>query len=196
MARGKSSSTSVEAAQGAAAEDSKSAGSGIVKAAFGVGASLAVVLGGSLGGASEAWALTPYGAACNGGSGSGFTSSGTISNSTTYCGTNTYLGTTSSFVGTIMSDDATAPTAGLAVGSNAIIMNANSVIQMNQYLDMTGHKITGVANGLINATSTDAINGSQLYTFSISVDSLSTSMSTGISSMTACRPLRIRFRLV
>ncbi|MFX1815352.1 hypothetical protein PXJ20_32700, partial [Paraburkholderia sp. A1RI_3L] len=44
-------------------------------------------------------------------------------------------------------------------------------------------QITNVAAGRVSATSTDAINGSQLYATNQAVDSLSTSTSTGISSL-------------
>lgn len=48
-------------------------------------------------------------------------------------------------------------------GDGVLDMSATSKIQMDQYLDMTGNKVTNVANGDISATSTDAVNGSQLY---------------------------------
>ncbi|ONY68646.1 hypothetical protein, partial [Burkholderia cenocepacia] len=52
--------------------------------------------------------------------------------------------------------------------------------------NLTGPRIQNVAAGLVTATSTDAINGSQLYsvasTTTSSITSLSTSASTGLSS--------------
>ncbi|SAK38918.1 YadA domain-containing protein [Caballeronia hypogeia] len=51
----------------------------------------------------------------------------------------------------------------IAVGGGQVAIYAADKISMNQYLDMTGHKISGVTNGEISATSTEAINGSQLY---------------------------------
>jgi autotransporter adhesin len=46
-------------------------------------------------------------------------------------------------------------------------------------------QITNVAAGRVTATSTDAVNGSQLYTTNTAINSLSTSTSTGLSSLSS-----------
>ncbi|WP_198155188.1 YadA family autotransporter adhesin [Candidatus Burkholderia verschuerenii] len=52
----------------------------------------------------------------------------------------------------------------VSVGNGQVAIAATNKITMSQYLNMTGNKFTGIANGDVTATSTDAVNGSQLFT--------------------------------
>ncbi|WP_371826382.1 ESPR-type extended signal peptide-containing protein [Caballeronia sp. M1242] len=185
MARGKKSPGAVvgpDNAETACDDGSGEFSSGLLHAAAGIGASIALLFGGS----STAWAV-PAIVSCVNGSGSGVTNTGLATGmSGSSCGNNAFSGL-ANYTGVVLQDDNANPTAMIGVGSNAVVFNAASKIQMNQYLDMTGHSVINVAAGSITSVSTDAINGSQLFSFSNSlstaVSSVSLSLSTNVSSM-------------
>lgn len=62
------------------------------------------------------------------------------------------------------------------------LMGANGISMLN-VVQMNSNKITGLAAGAVNATSTDAINGSQLASLSTSTSTSIGSLSTGLSSL-------------
>ncbi|WP_284507176.1 ESPR-type extended signal peptide-containing protein [Caballeronia sp. ATUFL_M2_KS44] len=156
----------------------------------GVGAAIALMCG-----STSSFALTPFVAACANGVGNvmnSTTAASTASSTGVSCGSASSIPgiAGSSFTGIVLADDnAGGQTAWMTLGNGMLTMNANTKIQMNQYLDMTGHSIANLAAGAVNATSTDAVNGSQLFSMSNSlstvVSSTSSSMSVSLSTMSS-----------
>ncbi len=178
MARGKRSG-SVERAQTdgltASPQITNAAQKGFFATAAGMGATVALMFG-----ASSAWAAGPVVTVCGSGGNYGMyaTTNGAVN--ATVCGGAEGLG---SFTGAMLADNDTAPTSWIAAGSGGIVtVGANTKIQMNQYVDMTTHSITNLSTGNVSATSSDAINGSQLF-------SMSNSLSTAVSSTSLAVPL-------
>ncbi|MFP3710562.1 hypothetical protein SB783_42035, partial [Paraburkholderia sp. SIMBA_009] len=76
------------------------------------------------------------------------------------------------------------PTAGTTIGGTAYTFagaTPTSVVSVGA--PGAERQITNLAAGQVSATSTDAINGSQLFATNTAIGSLSTSASTGISSL-------------
>ncbi|WP_370653349.1 ESPR-type extended signal peptide-containing protein [Caballeronia sp. Lep1P3] len=190
MARGKSTSSVARADSGEAGSHllEREGHSGLLKGAMGLGASMALLFGGAGGFGGAQAVAAPSIASCTSGTGWGFsnTSSGSANNN--QCGgSNAAAGLGTSFTGVYLTDNTSGPTAWMSVGSGYVKMGASTSIQMLQYLDMTSHSITNLTAGAINASSTDAVNGSQLFSMSNSlstvVSSTSLSLSTNVSSM-------------
>jgi trimeric autotransporter adhesin len=62
--------------------------------------------------------------------------------------------------------------------TNAV--NANAVVSISG--GSTNRQLTGVADGAVNATSTDAVNGAQLFTTATALDTKSTNIGAGLAS--------------
>jgi hypothetical protein len=191
MARGKRSSGDAVldgGEQGAGAGMQRGPKPEFFRAAATLGTSVGLLFMGSGGfGGNEALALTPVMATCVNGSGWAITNGGNSAAGTAQCGNAAGLGT--SFSGVYVADDTTSPSAWISLSNGTVTLSGTNKIQMNQYLDMTGHSITNLAPGAINATSTDAINGGQLFSVSNSlstvVSSASSSMSVSLSTMSS-----------
>lgn len=84
-----------------------------------------------------------------------------------------------------ITDDNVTPTSQIDMGSGVVGITAGTSIQMHQYVDMLGNKISGLAAGDISATSTEAINGSQLYA---AVNDLTTNISNGTIGLVQQNP--------
>ncbi|KVF25132.1 hypothetical protein WJ07_12495 [Burkholderia vietnamiensis] len=165
--------------------------------------SLALASGLGLAG-SAAWAGTVVNCVGNGitwGSAAGGTGAGAWNQFTAPQGTETACGSSDLGVALSESDTGAGGLTGTAayvqvgaVGGNAagtITLYGPNGIYLKGVTSLNNNKITDLAAGTVSATSTDAVNGAQLYSLStaltggISPDSLSTSLSVALGGITS-----------
>ncbi|WP_350029721.1 ESPR domain-containing protein [Caballeronia sp. AZ1_KS37] len=149
----------------------------VFRVAAGVGASVAMLFGGS-----TAWAQNSSMSLCDGGTGYVYKSNSATptADSGTYCA--------GGFSGVVLSAGTGSSANSISISNTTgITFTGNNIAFSNGNVSFSGKNLVNLKDGNIAVGSMDAINGGQLFTVSssasTSISSLSTSTSTTISTM-------------